>query len=208
MSKVESLFLEERPSFLDLVEYFGSHKKLKSNQELYKAGDQADNLYVVNKGLLISRREEGNARVIDTIAHPGSLIGFESLESHPEEPEIYASMAFAPIESEVIGIPASTIQEIMSKFPHTAFDLLQLLAQQNRSQAQLHTRFTDTSQNKTTIMHILKSTEELMGEHMTVPVNQSDQAGRVGIGRQELSRWLGRYPNIPRKIRLNKGKRK
>jgi CRP-like cAMP-binding protein len=99
--------------------------KLKRGDFLYHVGDQANSLFLIQKGLLglVVNTEKGGEHLL-RLFRTGQFLGHRSLFA--KEPYHASSMALE--DSEVIQIPAFCIERLMMKYPQMAILFLKKLS--------------------------------------------------------------------------------
>ncbi|NMA68973.1 MAG: cyclic nucleotide-binding domain-containing protein, partial [Desulfitobacterium sp.] len=86
----------------------------KKGEIIYKAGDQSDSLYIVNRGRIrIYRLSESGKEQLVRILNPGDFTGELALFSQ----SLHESYAEAMKDTDVCMIKGSDLQEFLLRFP-------------------------------------------------------------------------------------------
>lgn len=83
------------------------------NDILYAEGDRANEMYVVRRGVVFSRRTSDTRNIINHVFHPGQIVGVESIE----EEKKYTSTAIAANDIEIVSFSSGEINGLISLYP-------------------------------------------------------------------------------------------
>jgi CRP/FNR family transcriptional regulator len=160
----------------------------KKGEIIYSAGDQADSLYIVNKGKIrIYRLSEAGKDQLVRILSPGDFTGELALFNQ----SIHESYAEAIVESQVCTIKRSDLQQFLLKYPSISLKILEEFSNRlDQSEKQI-TRFS-TEKVETRLALFLAECLDQESEHkeITLPMSRKDLASFLGTTPETISRKL------------------
>jgi CRP-like cAMP-binding protein len=117
MSDVTAADLDRVPLFeglptdeLTALAAAATRRRLGDGEALYEQGQPASNLYVVERGSIVLRTEDGGQSVIVETLRPGSLVGWSAMR----EDAVTLSTGRAAGPAEVISIPVEPIVDLVT----------------------------------------------------------------------------------------------
>ncbi len=143
------------------------------NDAIYQAGENADGLFLVKKGIVFSRQKSGfyERSLVNHVAHTGEFFGLESI--NPKS--LYNADAVSANDSETIKIRQRELKELIATYP---LYFLQLVTY-NIRELELFSERLKLSASET----VLLSIEDFRNGNNRISVDQSVIAERAGVTR-------------------------
>lgn len=157
---------------------------------IYRAEEEADTLYIVNKGRVrIYRLAESGKEQLVRILEPGDFTGEMALFS-PEN-TVHESYAEAMANTKICLIKRADLQEYLLKYPSISLRILNELSQRLDKSEKQTTRFA-TEKVETRIALFLAECVDAEADSMefTLPMSQKDLASYLGTTPETVSRKL------------------
>lgn len=157
---------------------------------IYRAGEAADTLYIVNKGKVrIYRLSETGKEQLVRILEPGDFTGEMAIFS-PEN-TFHESYAEAMVNTKICLIKRSDLQEYLLKYPTISLRILNEMSQRLEKSEKQTTRFT-TEKVETRIALFLAECvdDEKNSMEFTLPMSKKDLASYLGTTPETVSRKL------------------
>lgn len=148
------------------------------NEVLYQAGEVADNLFVVQRGVVYSRRRDKTMTLVDHVFHPGQMLGIEAAVRGRN----YSSDAVAANEVEIVRFNRKEINDLTSLYP---LYFMQLVTYHIRELEELQDRFKLPIAQRVEI-----ALDEFKNGNKRVCVDQSVIAERSGVDRRYVNATL------------------
>jgi CRP/FNR family transcriptional regulator/CRP/FNR family cyclic AMP-dependent transcriptional regulator len=184
-----------QPETWSAIEALGERRWIDRGAVLFRAGDAANNLYVIVTGrvkvILYSRDGE---EALGTVLGTGEVLGSVSLlDGRPR-----GITATADERTEVLMLPRNALESLVATSPTVALDVYRLLIRQlRRSYAFIEdTIFLDVAGR------VAKKLLELADEYgeatdggllIELPLTQLELATMVGVTRETVNKHLGAY---------------
>ena len=188
---IESLPARERERLLNR----SIARTLHAGQRLYMAGDRARRAHFVVRGVikLTARDADGNETILG-LAVPGELIGEVAAVDHLPQP----MDAVAATHTELIGIDADLLLEVLQSNARAALEIARLLAQRNRWMSETALERT-SSEVPARLAGRLLDLADLLGRvergaiEMDLPLGQGDLGRLAGMCRESACKTLVRF---------------
>ena len=117
------LFHGMSPEFMDAISESLTRESHKRGDLLFKAGDPANHLYVIEEGRIrLSAGERGI--VTQIVEKEGDALGWSSLVGR----DVYSSSAECLTDSKLVKIPRERLNEIFDRYPVCGLLLFRRLA--------------------------------------------------------------------------------
>lgn len=159
----------------------------KRNELIYRAGDESDSLYILNKGKVrIYRLAESGKEQLVRMLKPGDFTGEMALFSE----STHESYAEALVDTKICMIKRSDLQEFLLKYPSIALKVLAEFSNRLEASEKQTTRFS-TEKVETRIALFLAESlnEEESGiVELTLPMSKKDLASYLGTTPETISR--------------------
>lgn len=160
----------------------------KKGESLYKADDQSNSLYIVNKGRVKSYRltESGKEQLIRVLT-PGDFAGEYALFTE----SIHESYAEAISDTSVCMIKRSDLQALLTKYPSISMNILKAFSNRLEESEKQTTLFA-TEKIETRIALFLAQCLDNDSSEITLPMSKRDLASYLGTTPETFSRRLTR----------------
>ncbi|MGA8944122.1 MAG: Crp/Fnr family transcriptional regulator [Thermoactinomyces sp.] len=154
---------------------------------IYRAGQQSDSLYIVNKGKIkIYRLSESGKEQLVRLLKPGDFTGELALFKET----VHESFAEAMEKTRVCLIKRSDLQSFLLKYPSISLKLLAEFANRLEQSEKQFSRFV-TEKVETRLALFLAECMENKGQNQFVlPMSKKDLASYLGTTPETLSRKL------------------
>ncbi|MBO0961403.1 Crp/Fnr family transcriptional regulator [Neobacillus sp. MM2021_6] len=165
----------------------------KRGEIIYRAGDQSDSLYIVNKGKIrIYRISESGKEQLVRILNSGDFTGELALFNDAT----HESFAEAMMETQVCMIKRSDLQEFLLKYPSISLKILAEFSNRLEQSEKQTTRFA-TENVETRIALFLAECIENEGnsQEFVLPMSKKDLASYLGTTPETISRKLADLEN-------------
>lgn len=162
----------------------------KKGSMVYRAEEESDTLYIVNKGRIrIYRLAESGKEQVVRILEPGDFTGEMALFS-PENTK-HESYAEAMVDTKICQIRRSDLQEYLLKYPSISLKILNELSQRLEKSEEQTTRFA-TEKVETRLALFLAEClgSETDTTEFVLPMTKKDLASYLGTTPETISRKL------------------
>lgn len=163
----------------------GSYKR---GEVIYRAGDQSDSLYIVNKGKIrIYRLSESGKEQLVRILNPGDFTGELALFQE----NVHEAYAEAVVDTEVCMIKRSDLQEFLIKYPSISLKILSEFSNRLEKSERQTTRFATERVETRIALFLAECVEDQDGSlHIQLPMSKKDLASYLGTTPETISRRL------------------
>ncbi|PFJ16617.1 Crp/Fnr family transcriptional regulator [Bacillus cereus] len=159
----------------------------KKGEIIYHAGDQADTLYIVNKGKVkIYRLSESGKEQVVRILNPGDFTGELALFKK----DSYESFAEAMEETNVCVIKQSDLQEFLLKYPSISLKILTEFSNRLEQAEKQMTRFVTEKVETRIAQFLAECLSDNQSNELTLPMSRKDLASYLGTSPETISRKL------------------
>lgn len=157
---------------------------------IYRADEEADTLYIVNKGRVrIFRLAESGKEQLVRILEPGDFTGEMALFS-PEN-TVHESYAEAMVDTKICLIRRADLQAYLLKYPSISLRILNELSQRLDKSEKQTTRFATEKVETRIALFLAECVDaELDSMEFTLPMSQKDLASYLGTTPETVSRKL------------------
>lgn len=176
---------------MDKIMYTTQSVAFEKGSIIYRAEEESDTLYIVNKGRVrIYRLAESGKEQVVRVLEPGDFTGEMALFS-PENTK-HESYAEAMMDTKICMIKRSDLQEFLLKYPSISLKILNELSQRLGQSEKQMTRFA-TEKVETRIALFLAECldSETNTMEFTLPMTKKDLASYLGTTPETLSRKFG-----------------
>jgi len=169
-------------------------RALKKSEILFREGDKADGLYVIQSGqMCIYRIARGGRRQIIHVFGPGHSLAEVVLATQ----ETYPANAVALKPSKVILVPKAPLLELITRNPQLALNILASMSLHMKVLLQnLHTIKGQHAEGRLAVW-LLENADNADGaggaQTVTLPLTKKVLAGQLGVQGETLSRMLTRF---------------
>lgn len=160
---------------------------------LYRAEEEADTLYIVNKGRVrIYRLAESGKEQLVRILEPGDFTGEMALFS-PENTR-QESYAEAMVDTKICLIKRAELQEYLLKYPSISLRILNELSQRLDKSEKQTTRFATEKVDTRIALFLAECVDtETDSLEFTLPMSKKDLASYLGTTPETVSRKLAEF---------------
>jgi CRP/FNR family transcriptional regulator, cyclic AMP receptor protein len=187
LAEVE-LFGTLTPDALQEVARTAATRSLRRGDVLFREGDQADELFVVERGrIAISNRSPDGRESLLALMEPGDLFG----EMPLFDAEGRSAEARALEASKVIAVPYRPLRAVLESRPALLWDVVSLLARRLRSMdnALADSVFLDvTGRTAKRLLELAGDADEFQ-----LPITQEELAGMVGASRERVNKAISSF---------------
>ena len=177
-------------SALDDVASRSEQRELRRNDVLFRQGDEAGELFVVQDGrvAIANRSEDGRESLVALMEH-GDLFGEMGLFDG-----IRSADARALELSSVVAVPYGPVREALERQPNALWSVVELLAARLRAvdEALADTVFLDVPGR--TAKRLLELAGD--GDQFQLPVTQEELAGMVGASRERVNKAISQFVRL------------
>jgi CRP/FNR family transcriptional regulator, cyclic AMP receptor protein len=165
-------------------------RELRRNDVLFRQGDEAGELFVVQAGrVAIANRSDDGRESLVALMEPGDLFGEMGLFDG-----IRSADARALELSTVIAVPYGPVREALERQPSALWAVVELLAARLRTvdEALADTVFLDVPGR--TAKRLLELAGD--GDQFQLPVTQEELAGMVGASRERVNKAISQFVRL------------
>ena len=162
-------------------------RDLKRNDVLFREGEDATELFVVERGrVAIANRSEDGRESLVALMEAGDLFGEMGLFDG-----VRSADARALETSKVVAVPYGPLREALDRQPSALWSVVELLARRIRAvdEALADTVFLDVPGR--TAKRLLELAGE--GDQFQLPVTQEELAGMVGASRERVNKAISAF---------------
>ncbi len=159
----------------------------KKGELIYRAGDQADSLYIISKGKVrIYRLADSGKEQLVRFLYPGDFVGESALFSE----SIHESYAEAALDTKICVIRRSDFQQILLSYPSISLKVLAEFSNRLEASEKQAARFSTEKVETRIAMYLVKSVqdENLEKSAFTLPMSKKDLASYLGTTPETISR--------------------
>jgi CRP-like cAMP-binding protein len=192
---VDRLLLSEVPLFGDLTDdemnriVGGAESRdLHRNDVIFTESDEADTLYVVERGrIAIANKSFDGRESVVALMERGDLFGEMPLFDH----QLRSAEARALETSRVIAIDYDPVRDLYEESPHLLWRVVELLA--------LRLRVTDAALADSFFLDVTGRTAKRLlelsngADEFALPVTQEELAGMVGASRERVNKSIAQF---------------
>jgi CRP-like cAMP-binding protein len=193
----DPLLLSRSPFFagldaqaVEVVAALSEHRELRRNDVLFRQGESASELFVVESGrVAIANRSEDGRESLVALMEPGDLFGEMGLFDG-----IRSADARALELSTVVAVPYGAVRQALERQPDALWSVVELLAGRLRAvdEALADTVFLDVPGR--TAKRLLELAGE--GDQFQLPVTQEELAGMVGASRERVNKAISQFVRL------------
>lgn len=174
-------FFEENGEFIEL----------KRGEFIYEAGDRANSIYLVTKGVIKCFKVDMNGKeLITELVTEDNFLGFTPLQNFSP----YIESAMAVDDSEVVSLSKSILTDVLGKNQNISIELMNLITDNvHKIKEQLLQMAYSSVRRKTAqtlLQYALTTGEE---DPISLKVSRSDLASTAGIATESLIRMLSNF---------------
>ncbi|MEH7110331.1 MULTISPECIES: Crp/Fnr family transcriptional regulator [Bacillaceae] len=159
---------------------------------IFRAGDQADTLYIVNKGKIrIYRLSESGKEQLVRILNPGDFTG----ELTIFKKDFHESFGEAVEATDVCMIRQSDFQELLLKFPSISLKILAEFSMRLEQSEKQTTRFATEKVETRLALFLAECISHDQSNEITLPMSKKDLASYLGTTPETISRKLAELEN-------------
>jgi len=165
-------------------------RELRRNDTLFRQGDEAAELFVVQNGrVAIANRSDDGRESLVALMEPGDLFGEMGLFDG-----IRSADARALELSSVVAVPYGPVREALERQPSALWSVVELLAGRLRTvdEALADTVFLDVPGR--TAKRLLELAGD--GDQFQLPVTQEELAGMVGASRERVNKAISQFVRL------------
>jgi CRP-like cAMP-binding protein len=191
---VDASLLAQTPFFagleapaLEAIAQASDLRELRRNDVLFHQGEEADHLFVVERGrIAIANRSEDGRESLIALMEPGDLFGEMGLFDGARSADARALEL-----STVVTLPYGPVREALERHPAALWSVVKLLASRLRAvdEALADTVFLDVPGR--TAKRLLELAGE--GDQFQLPVTQEELAGMVGASRERVNKAISQF---------------
>jgi CRP/FNR family cyclic AMP-dependent transcriptional regulator len=175
---------------LDEIAGRSEQRELRRNDVLFRQGDEAGELFVVQSGrVAIANRSDDGRESLVALMELGDLFGEMGLFDG-----VRSADARALELSNVIAVPYGPVREALARQPDALWSVVELLASRLRAvdEALADTVFLDVPGR--TAKRLLELAGE--GDQFQLPVTQEELAGMVGASRERVNKAISQFVRL------------
>ncbi|WP_062353127.1 Crp/Fnr family transcriptional regulator [Bacillus kwashiorkori] len=174
---------EQMAEIMDTV----SSASFKKGEIIYRADEEADSLYIVNRGKVkIYRLSESGKELLVRILDPGDFTGELALFKK----ETHEAYAEAMIDTEICIIRRSDIEKFLLKYPSISLQILSEFANRLEQTEKQTTRFATETVETRLALFLADLVENGNNLEFVLPMAKKDLASYLGTTPETLSRKL------------------
>lgn len=160
----------------------------KKGEVIYRAGDESDSLFIVNRGKIrIYRLSESGKEQLVRILNPGDFTGEHALFSE----SIHESYAEAVVNTDVCMIRRSDLQEYLLKYPSISLKILNEFASRLAQSEKQTTRFATEHVERRIALFLTECLDQnVLSNELQLPMSKKDLASYLGTTPETISRKL------------------
>jgi CRP/FNR family transcriptional regulator len=170
---------------LDRIAASGVEHRYATNAALYRAGDDADGLYVILAGRVrVSRETASRVELLHTESVGGLLAEIPVFGGGP-----FPASAFATAPTRCLHLPLATVKRLLDEDPAFAHFALARLAERARTLLHRIDELTASTITARVATHVLSRAPSL-GASFTLGMSQEELARELGTAREVVVRAL------------------
>lgn len=176
---------------MDEVMQVVQNRRLRKNETLYQAGDEADALYIVHRGQVkIYHLSESGKEQLIRVLYPGDFTGELALFQESE----HESFAEAVVDSNICMIQRSDLQGFLMKYPMISLKILQEFSSRLSSSEKQTTQFATEKVELRIAQFLVENMRAYKNDanqgRLELPMSKKDLASYLGTTPETLSRRL------------------
>ncbi|HLQ95892.1 MAG TPA: Crp/Fnr family transcriptional regulator [Pseudogracilibacillus sp.] len=176
---------------MDEVMQVVQNRRLRKNETLYQAGDEADALYIVHRGQVkIYHLSESGKEQLIRVLYPGDFTGELALFQESE----HESFAEAVVDSNICMIQRSDLQRFLMKYPTISLKILQEFSSRLGSSEKQTTQFATEKVELRIAQFLVENMRANKNDanqgRLELPMSKKDLASYLGTTPETLSRRL------------------
>ncbi len=173
---------------IDEIKKITRAKEFKKGELIFLAGDELDNLYVINKGMVkISRTSDQGKEQIIRVLGQGDFIGELSLFTHSRS----KSNAEALADTAICIIEGKKLKEIIYQHPNISIKILEELSERMQNAENLIEQLGIYDVEQRVADMLLKMANG--NNRVTLSMSKKDLAAHIGTSQETLSRKLSYF---------------
>jgi CRP/FNR family transcriptional regulator, cyclic AMP receptor protein len=194
---VDAALLSRKPFFAGLdtaaveaVAGLCEHRDLRRNDVLFRQGEEATELFVVESGrVAIANRSDDGRESLVALMEAGDLFGEMGLFDG-----VRSADARALETSTVVAVPYAPLREALDRQPKALWSVVELLARRIRAvdEALADTVFLDVPGR--TAKRLLELAGD--GDQFQLPVTQEELAAMVGASRERVNKAISQFVRL------------
>lgn len=166
----------------------------KKGEIIYRAGDQSDSLYIVNKGRVrIYRLSESGKEQLLRILKPGDFTGELALFNDT----IHEAYASAMVDTSVCTVKRVDFQNLLIKYPTIALKVMAEFSTRLEKAEKQTTRLATEKVDTRIALFLAECIEEdSRNNEITLPMSKKDLASYLGTTPETISRKLLEFETL------------
>lgn len=159
----------------------------KKNELIYRAGEESDSLYIINKGRVrIYRLSDSGKEQLVRILNPGDFTGEMALFSE----STHESYAEAIVDTKICLIKRVDFQDFLLEYPSISLKVITEFSNRLKASEQQTTRFSTEKVETRIALFLIESLnkEEPEEFELTLPMSKKDLASYLGTTPETISR--------------------
>jgi CRP/FNR family transcriptional regulator, anaerobic regulatory protein len=166
----------------------------KKGEIIYRAGDQSDSLYIVNKGRVrIYRLSESGKEQLLRILNPGDFTGELALFNDT----IHEAYASAMVDTSVCTVKRADFQNLLIKYPTIALKVMAEFSTRLEKAEKQTTRLATEKVDTRIALFLAECIEEdSKNNEITLPMSKKDLASYLGTTPETISRKLLEFETL------------
>lgn len=159
----------------------------KKNELIYRAGEESDSLYIINKGnVRIYRLAESGKEQLVRILKPGDFTGEMAIFSE----SIHDSYAEAIVDTKICLIKRADFQELLLNYPSVSLKVITEFSKRLKISEKQTTRFSTMKVESRIALFLVESLnrEEPEMLELTLSMSKKDLASYLGTTPETVSR--------------------
>ncbi|WP_047985948.1 Crp/Fnr family transcriptional regulator [Ornithinibacillus californiensis] len=182
------IFNHLEKTYLDEIMTMTRSISFNKGEHIYHAGDEADSLYIVNKGQIrIYRLAESGKEQLVRILNSGDYTGELALFKQ----SLHESYAEAIVATNICVIKRDDLQELLLKYPTIAMKLLSEFSNRLEQSKKQTTRFSTETVEKRIALFLAESIDpDEDTDELTLPMSKKVLASYLGTTPETISRKL------------------
>jgi CRP/FNR family transcriptional regulator len=166
----------------------------KKGEVIYRAGDQSDSLYIVNKGRVrIYRLSESGKEQLLRILNPGDFTGELALFND----SIHEAYASAMVDTSVCTVKRSDFQNLLMKYPTISLKVMAEFSTRLEKAEKQTTRLATEKVDTRIALFLAECIEDdTKNNEIILPMSKKDLASYLGTTPETISRKLLEFETL------------
>lgn len=188
------IFNHLEKSQMDEIKAVTNSISYKKGEIIYRAGDQSNSLYIVNKGRVrIYRLSETGKEQLLRILKPGDFTGELALFNDT----IHEAYASAMIDTSVCTVKGSDFQNLLLKYPTISLKVMAEFSTRLEKAEKQTTRLATEKVDTRIALFLAECIDDASNNNeITLPMNKKDLASYLGTTPETISRKLLEFETL------------